>query len=431
MASSASEVSRGAKKRTVLTGRLRADLASGSAEDEVGLASSQNGEDGRDSGLSSESSTPTVGSPIPRQRKTTSNPINIAVSSVKSRFTSQTGRNDCDKTTKVWRSRSVTDSPRSVDSTRTRQFSSPLRISRNIQSPSLDSGDEGSLRLDRDTYQHMFQDIVSIKTMLLKLKRVLQESEENSLTRAETLNPFDNTMKNGLFCNDSGTADVSTSPGTGGSNIVDELADLRRQVVFLQGQVEDRDRTIQVLQFQISKLQGPNSDGQTCALINNHKNLFSSNTCNAATQTEKTRPVSAGPSLLQTLPQEDVMGSLVRWSDSSDRHRPSLLGELNGNRSPRKSTDRIPRTIKSRLEDTSHRQTGNTDKLPTESPSNKRIVKSKDTKSTESNDKEQHEVKREENLVKSCIPTARKFSTIPIPRSARAVTSSIGRPHNT
>lgn len=94
MASSASEVSRGAKKRTVLTGRLRADLASGSAEveDEAGLASSRNGEDGRDSGLSSESSTPTVGSPIPRQRKTTSNPINIATSSVKSRFTSQTGR---------------------------------------------------------------------------------------------------------------------------------------------------------------------------------------------------------------------------------------------------------------------------------------------------------------------------------------------------
>lgn len=48
--------------------------------------------------------------------------------------------------------------------------------------------------------------------------------------------------------NEGGTADVSTSPGSGGSSIADELADLRRQVVFLQGQVEDRDRTIQVLQ---------------------------------------------------------------------------------------------------------------------------------------------------------------------------------------
>ncbi|PSN30276.1 hypothetical protein C0J52_24683 [Blattella germanica] len=32
-----------------------------------------------------------------------------------------------------------------------------------------------SLRLDRGTYQYMYQDIVNIKTMLLKLKRVLQE----------------------------------------------------------------------------------------------------------------------------------------------------------------------------------------------------------------------------------------------------------------
>lgn len=44
-----------------------------------------------------------------------------------------------------------------------------------VQSPCLDSGDEASLKIDRSTYQHMFQDIVSLKTMLLKLKRVLQE----------------------------------------------------------------------------------------------------------------------------------------------------------------------------------------------------------------------------------------------------------------
>lgn len=37
------------------------------------------------------------------------------------------------------------------------------------------SGDEGSPRLERDIYSYVFQDIVTIKTMLLKLKRVLQE----------------------------------------------------------------------------------------------------------------------------------------------------------------------------------------------------------------------------------------------------------------
>jgi hypothetical protein len=35
--------------------------------------------------------------------------------------------------------------------------------------------EDSSLRLDRGTYQYMYQDIVNIKTMLLKLKRVLQE----------------------------------------------------------------------------------------------------------------------------------------------------------------------------------------------------------------------------------------------------------------
>lgn len=44
-----------------------------------------------------------------------------------------------------------------------------------VSSSCVDSGDEASLRIDRGTYQYMFQDIVSIKTMLLKLKRVLQE----------------------------------------------------------------------------------------------------------------------------------------------------------------------------------------------------------------------------------------------------------------
>ncbi|XP_053989513.1 serine-rich adhesin for platelets isoform X2 [Hylaeus volcanicus] len=84
--------------------------------------------------------------------------------------------NECDSTTKKWRSRSVTDSPRSLDGTRRRLISSPLRTSRNVQPSSIDSRvDEECLRVDLDTYQHMFQDIVSMKTMLLKLKRVLQE----------------------------------------------------------------------------------------------------------------------------------------------------------------------------------------------------------------------------------------------------------------
>ncbi|XP_070157325.1 serine-rich adhesin for platelets isoform X7 [Polyergus mexicanus] len=231
-----------------------------------------------------------------------------------------------DRMSRLLRSRSGTESPRSLDNIRNRQVSSPMRTSGSVSSSCVDSGDESSLRIDRGTYQYMFQDIVSIKTMLLKLKRVLQESGENDLTRAETLNPFDN-PKNGLFCNlnEGGTTDVSTSPGSGGNSIADELTDLRRQVVFLQGQVEDRDRTIQSRdrtiellevnnELQMSKLQGPkNGDTQNCILPTRNNDIFSVDTCNAATQTEKTRPVSAGPSLLQSLPQDGVMGPLVSF----------------------------------------------------------------------------------------------------------------------
>jgi len=59
---------------------------------------------------------------------------------------------------------------------------------------------------------------------------------------------------------------VSTSPGSGGSSIADELADLRRQVVFLQGQVEDRDRTIQVRDRTIELLEVNNEVNPTFAI---------------------------------------------------------------------------------------------------------------------------------------------------------------------
>ncbi|XP_014474267.1 PREDICTED: uncharacterized protein LOC106744215 isoform X2 [Dinoponera quadriceps] len=308
------------------------------------------------------------------------------------------------------RNRSGTESPRSLDSMRNRQVSSPLRRTGDVQSPYLDSGDEASLRIDRATYQHMFQDIVSLKTMLLKLKRVLQE--------ADTLNPFDNSVKNGLFCNlnlnlnEGGeTIDVSTSPGSGGSSIADELADLRRQVIFLQGQVEDRDRTIQQLQAQFLKLQGPtNGDAQTCIVPARNNNIPSVDTCNAATQTEKTRPVSAGPSILQSLPQDGSMGPLVSWSDSWDRQRPSLLCELNSAGSLRKPTERLPHTLRLRQEQTPRRSNVHTRRHSSESVAGS-PTKSKDcAKACEPNDAEQQcNAKVEGNTVKSLIPTPRKL----------------------
>lgn len=231
--------------------------------------------------------------------------------------------------TRVLRSRtgSTPDSPRSLDP-KARVAGSPLRPPRQVTSGS--ETEDSSLRLDRGTYQYMYQDIVNIKTMLLKLKRVLQE--------AETLNPFDGTLKNGLFytlANSEVMAAVNTEDGSESGvshSPQEEVADLRRQVVFLQQQLDEKERTIQLLQLQMTKY--TNSDATS--------NAAGKESCNAATQTERIRPVSAGPSLLQSLPSENNMGPLVSLTDTWDRRRLPSLGELGVGRQPVVTTSKLP-----------------------------------------------------------------------------------------
>nr|CAD7447001.1 unnamed protein product [Timema bartmani] len=201
--------------------------------------------------------------------------------------------------TRALRSRtcsSASDSPHSLDS-KPRSLGSPLRPPRQVQASECE---DGSIRLDRGTYQYMFQDIVSIKTMLLKLKRVLQE--------AETLNPFDSSLKNGLFYSLASSEDGGDCEGQlVGGGAGEEVADLRRQTVLLQQQLEEKERTIQLLQVQMTKYTTSTSLPQSTA-----PSSSAPETCNAATQTERVRPVSAGPSLLQSLPSESNIGPLVR-----------------------------------------------------------------------------------------------------------------------
>ncbi|XP_014614344.1 PREDICTED: putative mediator of RNA polymerase II transcription subunit 26 isoform X3 [Polistes canadensis] len=291
-----------------------------------------------------------LGTTQPTQQQTSNsntvnNNINNSISNNNNHSTTESGIIN-GRNSRLLRSRSGAESPRSLDSIRSRQIPSPLRTPRSIPSPSFDSSDDTTIRIDRATFQYMFQDIVSLKTMLLKLKRVLQEPE--------ALNPFDNTVKNGLFytLSEGGTADVSTSPGSGESSIADELTDLRRQVIFLQGQVEDKDRTIQILQFQMTKLKASNgTDVENNTPSANCSKSLLVDMCNAATQTEKIRPVSAGPSLLQSLPQDSTIGplvSLARWSDSRNCQRPSSLGELNHFRNLHRSTDNSQHILRQR-----------------------------------------------------------------------------------
>lgn len=226
--------------------------------------------------------------------------------------------------TKVLRSRpgSTPDSPRSLDP-KAHVTGSPLRPPR--QATPGSEAEDTSLRLDRGTYQYMYQDIVSIKTMLLKLKRVLQE--------AETLNPFDGTLKNGLFFTLASSEMVSGGDAEAGVGHPpqEEVADLQRQVVFLQQQLDEKERTIQLLQLQMTKY--TNSSTAT--------NAAAREACNAATQTERIRPVSAGPSLLQSLPSEN-MGPLVSLTDMWDQRRRPSQGQLGVVRQPVVSAATLP-----------------------------------------------------------------------------------------
>ncbi|XP_058799303.1 serine-rich adhesin for platelets isoform X2 [Phymastichus coffea] len=341
----------------------------------------------------------------------------------------ESGLNSNNRATKLFNSRSSSESPRSLDSRRPQTFS-PLRTQRNIQSPSIDSGDEGSLRMERGAYNYMFQDIVSIKTMLLKLKRVLQESEENGLTRSETLNPFDNTLKNALFYNlndGNTTTDASLNDGReAAAAVADELADLRRQVVFLQGQVDDKDRTISSLRAQLTKYQNGTAD----LSLTTNSDDEATEKCNAATQTEKLRPVSTGPSILQSLSQDsNGMGSLISWNDSRSSQQSPSSQRYSGSVSDQ-SEQSFPHNNLSNGKITapsstssSRRSSSDSSPQPAPRPNSLRGLKIPNGYSGSPPDSPK---------MRSAIPAPRSRLATPtlIPRATRAVSAS-GRAHNT
>ncbi|XP_034944330.1 probable serine/threonine-protein kinase DDB_G0282963 isoform X2 [Chelonus insularis] len=345
------------------------------------------------------------------------------------------------RTSRLLRTRPGTESPRSLDSVRTRQIPSPFKLvsTGNGQSPNIDSGDEGSPRLERCNYH---QDLVHIKAGLLKLMRIIQETEENVLTRADTLNPFNNSTVNGLShnLNEDTSVDSNGSLVNGALNIADELADLRRQVIFLQGQVEDKDRMIQNLQLQVARQQElMNSvDSTSCASSTYGSNMSPlKDVCNAATQTEKIRPVSAGPSLLQSFPQENGMGPLVSWSNTwnnqnSSPQRPPSLVELNTTKNHLKPSDRLPKNTKSRL-DTSNRLNRNSEKSCANNNSSVRQSSLNAKESVSNKIIDSHEFTKESSKIeiqKSGIPSFKKTTLNPVSRGARTDVSITGRSHN-
>ncbi|XP_063702961.1 uncharacterized protein LOC134832758 isoform X2 [Culicoides brevitarsis] len=184
------------------------------------------------------------------------------------------------------------DSPRSIDSF-------PNRRTPSKPSPLLQRSTEDIDLIDKAMKNSLLQEVSCVKKELLRLRRVLQESD--------TLNPFDtNGQMNPAVLDENRRIDeLSQESGllTLKEDQRAELADLRRQVVFLQSQIDDRDRTIRIQANTITKYEShpaPNPN----SLMNSASSNATTNTSgmgtsvemvSTATQTERLRPISMGP----------------------------------------------------------------------------------------------------------------------------------------
>ncbi|KAK9891776.1 hypothetical protein WA026_016574 [Henosepilachna vigintioctopunctata] len=218
----------------------------------------------------------------------------------------------------------ASDSPSSLDGrhrSRPSTTNSPLRRVAHASSLGYES-DDSVVKLDRATHAFIKNDIISVKTMLLKLRRVLNEqTNEDILSMSETHNPFES-QSNGHFNGFSSEANSCSETEEDSGRL--ELMDLRRQVLFLQGQLEDKESTVKSLQEQMTKMCVDNylSNSAPASTLNTEKEM-----CNAATQTERIRPVSVGPSSNGS-EIDSTPGSLVSATELPRRNRTAARADL-------------------------------------------------------------------------------------------------------
>ncbi|XP_059216406.1 serine-rich adhesin for platelets isoform X3 [Stomoxys calcitrans] len=148
------------------------------------------------------------------------------------------------------------------------------------------SSSDDLMLYDKSFRNAMIQDVLQFKKQLLRLRKILQETE--------TLNPFEN--DNGQLFTSCGLdsklfddIDLASLTSSTTDDPVQELSDLRRQ-----GQVDDRDRTIRLQKNRIEQLEAEKHKltpqqkfGEPAAEA--HRECVTT-----ATQTERTRPLSIG-----------------------------------------------------------------------------------------------------------------------------------------
>ncbi|XP_064638185.1 uncharacterized protein LOC135494249 isoform X2 [Lineus longissimus] len=157
---------------------------------------------------------------------------------------------------------------------RTRSQSSPLKPPRPRSVSSID--EEDYVQMDGYNYRHIMQDVTTFKTMLHKLKRQLQDGGgyRGSSFGSDTSAPG----VGAVSISDAGSLkrqryrDSTGSYGTSMSSVasvgVDELSEenttLRHQVAVLQRQLEEKERTIKLLQQQMTKYTGIDLENPSC-----------------------------------------------------------------------------------------------------------------------------------------------------------------------
>ncbi|KAL7048496.1 hypothetical protein ACKWTF_003365 [Chironomus riparius] len=206
------------------------------------------------------------------------------------------------------------ESPRSLDSIRTTSARASLREHLkqrqhlNLQSQ-LEHSSTEDLLVDKSFRNSMLQDVASFKKQLVQLRRILQE-DEDKLMMSDTLNPFE--MNGHIFSNLNRASDAEITGSDkekkdDEKNVVltneqiilledqrQELADLKRQVVFLQSQMDDKDRVIKQQQIKLEEMEKEkikSLDTNATAQDSKNNNI---ETVNCATQTERLRPMSMG-----------------------------------------------------------------------------------------------------------------------------------------
>ncbi|KAI0240825.1 hypothetical protein LSAT2_008394 [Lamellibrachia satsuma] len=185
--------------------------------------------------------------------------------------------------------------------------------------------EESKVIMDGFTYRHLMQDLTMFKTLLLKLRRVVQEDEIGS--------PFGSQpwkMQNGYRMGSTGGSSQAGSPQASESDplmlaasfemvkqenveLVQQLAwienvELVQQLGVLQQQLEEKDHTIKLLQHQMTKYE--------CGHLGPQSKVFT----NAATQTDRTRSLPISKSVFEpssSQPQSTSAGSATCKTSAS------------------------------------------------------------------------------------------------------------------